>query len=117
MDKLRYTHRIEKKGIKFIYLSGPERSELYERASSLPGTDKPLSYMDNARRVANYFGIPIDTKTDTQRIKFSIHNSVQAMSSMLPIVVVPSAQADVDRDVTIVEGNTRRRMLCKGGRR
>ena len=36
---------------------------------------------------------------------------------MLPIVVAPSAQVDDDRDVTIVEGNTRRRMLCKGGRR
>jgi len=62
-----------KDGIKFISLSGPERSEFYtkaahflhESASSLPGTDKPFSYMDNARRVSNDFGIPVDTKTDT----------------------------------------------------
>ena len=73
--------------------------------------------MDGAHRVADDFGIIVDTKTDTQCIKSSIHNRVQAMSSMLPIVVAPSAPFDVDRDVTIVEGNTRRRMLCKGGRR
>ncbi len=80
LDRLRYKHCIGKQRIKFISLSGPERSEFYtkaanvvqESASSVLGTYKPMSYMDGARRVAAEFGIIIDIKTDSQRIKASI---------------------------------------------
>jgi hypothetical protein len=112
LDNLRYKHHIGKQGIGLISLSGPERSEFYtksanvvqEGASSLPGTDEPLSYIGGARRVVAELGIVIDTNTYSQRIKSNIVNRrVQALHSLLPIIVALSAPGDADPDARVAK--------------
>jgi hypothetical protein len=102
LDNLRYKHRLGKQGIKFIDLSGPERSKFYSKAATIVrqsrtsshGKQSPLSYNEGVRRIATQFGIIIDAKIDSQWIRSSLHNRMQSFDRLRHVVDALSAPSD-----------------------